>query len=104
MTTTTPPTDRNGSTAEPLTRREVLMTAGLGALAAGTLLAGQALAQSPRQKRAHPRIARAIEEMQATKEFLERSPNRFGGYKAKAITALEVAIVDLKLALQYAGG
>ena len=40
--------------------------------------------------------------MQATKEFLEKSPNKFGGRKAKAITALEVAIVDLKLAMQYA--
>src|SRR4051812_8964796 len=101
MTRPTPTTEPSGSTAERLTRRKVLTTAGLGALAAGTVLAGPALAQTPRQKRVHPRIARAIEELQATKEFLENSPNRFGGYKAKAVTALEVAIVDLKLAMQY---
>jgi hypothetical protein len=106
MTRPTRTTDRTETTAEPVTRREALTralaTTGLGTLAVGTLLAGQATAQSPRQRRAFPRIARALDEMQATKELLENSPKRFGGYKAKAITALEVAIVDLKLALQYA--
>ena len=84
-----------------VTRRTTLTM--IGGLAASTMLGSAALAQTPRQKRAHPRLQRAIEEMEATKAFLENSPNRFGGYKAKAITALEVAIVDLKIAIQYAG-
>jgi hypothetical protein len=75
---------------------------GLGGLAATTILAGGAMAQTPRQRKTHPRLARAIDEMQATKEFLENIPNVFGGHKAKAITALEVAIVDLKLAMGFA--
>jgi hypothetical protein len=86
-----------------LTRRKALTMAGFSGLAASSMLASASLAQTPKQKRQHPRITRAIEEMQATKEYLESSPNKFGGYKAKAITALEVAIVDLKLALENAG-
>jgi hypothetical protein len=82
-----------------LTRRCVLAMAGM---AAATALAGTAGAQTARQKKAHPRIARAIEELRAIKDYLEKSPKVFGGRKEKAITALEVAIVDLKLALEAA--
>ena len=87
---------------KPITRRKALTIAGLGGIAATTALTGPALGQTPRQKRNYPRISKAIEEMQATKGLLENSPSKFGGYKVKAIAALEVAIIDLKLALQYA--
>ena len=86
-----------------ISRRRALATTRIGGLAAATMMAGAALAQSPRQKVAYPRLSRAIREMEETKAFLMASPRKFGGYKAKAITALEVAILDLKLAMQYAG-
>ena len=88
---------------KPISRRRALATTGLGGLAAATMMAGAAMAQSPRQKVAYPRLSRAIREMEETKAFLAASPRRFGGYKARAISALEVAIVDLKLAMQHAG-
>src|SRR5262245_58783894 len=91
-----------------MTRRKAVALAGLGGTVAGSgLIAGSGLmapresrAQTKKELRKHPRLAKALESMQDAKKFLEEAPNKFGGYKAKAITALEIAIVDLKLALE----
>ena len=50
---------------------------------------------------AHPRIHAAIKELQAAKEELQKAPHDFGGHRADAVQAVDRAIEQLRLALQY---
>ena len=54
-----------------------------------------------REKAAHPRIARAIHQLEDAVAYMEAAPHDFGGHKADAIAASRNAIVQLKLALAY---
>jgi hypothetical protein len=49
----------------------------------------------------HPRIAKAIHEMEDAIEYMEKAPHDFGGHKAEAIADTRKAIKSLKLALAY---
>jgi hypothetical protein len=65
-------------------------------------VAAPALAESPRQEAAeHPRLAKAIHELEDAIAYLESAPHDFGGHKAAAIEASRKAVEQLKLALVY---
>ena len=49
----------------------------------------------------HPRIAKAIREMEDAVAYLEAAPHDFGGHKAAAIRDTRAAIEQLRLALAY---
>jgi len=49
----------------------------------------------------HPRIRRAIRELQAAKVELQKAPHDFGGHRADALQAVDRAIEQLRIALQY---
>ncbi len=64
---------------------------------------GAASAEGPMGREAmdHPNIARAIDALQDAVADLRAAPHDFGGHKAKAIEASEMAIRQLKMALAY---
>jgi len=49
----------------------------------------------------HPRIETAIKELESAIDYLEKSPDEFGGYKAQAIAGSKEAVLSLKQALNY---
>jgi hypothetical protein len=80
-------------------RRQVL-----GAIAAGgALLSAVAVADEGvrEEAREHPRIAKAIHELEDAIRYMEAAPHDFGGNKAQAIADSKAAIVSLRKALAY---
>ena len=53
------------------------------------------------EKAAHPRLARAIDELDDAIHYLESAPHDFGGHKTEALRASREAVRQLRLALQY---
>jgi hypothetical protein len=49
----------------------------------------------------HPRIAKAIHEIEDAIAYMEAAPHDFGGHKAAAIEASRHAVEQLKLALAF---
>jgi hypothetical protein len=49
----------------------------------------------------HPRIRKAIHEMEDAIDYMEKAPHDFGGHKAAAIQDTKNAIKSLRLALEY---
>jgi hypothetical protein len=49
----------------------------------------------------HPRIHAAIRELEAAKVELQKAPHDFGGHRADAVQAVDRAIEQLRVALQY---
>jgi len=49
----------------------------------------------------HPRIAKAITQMQDAIDYMEHAPHDFGGHKAVAIADTKAAIKSLKMAMAY---
>ena len=49
----------------------------------------------------HPRIHAAIRELQEAKKELQAAPHDFGGHRAEAVVAVDKAIEQLRLALEY---
>ncbi len=49
----------------------------------------------------HPRIAKAIHELEDAIKYMEAAPHDFGGHKAKAIADSRAAVTQLRLALKY---
>ena len=49
----------------------------------------------------HPRIAKAINELEDAVRYMEAAPHNFDGHKAAAIQASRKAIEQLRLALRY---
>lgn len=65
-------------------------------------LSGAAFAETPREERAdHPRIVKAIHEMEDAIKYLEAAPHDFGGHRAEAIESTRKAIEQLRLALAF---
>ncbi len=59
-------------------------------------------AEGPREeRREHPRIAKAVEELEDAIAYLEAAPHDFGGHKAAAVEASRRAVEQLRLALAY---
>jgi hypothetical protein len=50
---------------------------------------------------AHPRIVRAIENLEDAIAYLQAAPNNFGGHKAAAIQASRAAIAELRASLAF---
>jgi hypothetical protein len=76
------------------------------ALSTGLLIASVAApaanAQNIRSEAAaHPRIVRAIQDLEDAIAYLEAAPNNFGGHKAAAIQASRVAIGELRASLAF---
>jgi hypothetical protein len=77
-----------------------------GVAAAAILLvptaATSAFAEGVREEaHEHPRIAKAIHEMEDAVAYMDAAPHDFGGHKAAAIEATRHAIEQLRLALAY---
>ncbi len=53
------------------------------------------------EEAAHPRIAKAIHEMEDALDYLQKAPANFGGHKADAIRDIKQAIKSLKQALHF---
>ena len=49
----------------------------------------------------HPQIMAAIRALEAARLHLQHAAHDFGGHRVKAIRAIDAALVQLKLALQY---
>ena len=50
---------------------------------------------------AHPRIVRAIENLEDAIAYLQAAPNDFGGHKGAAIQASRAAIAELRASLAF---
>jgi hypothetical protein len=48
----------------------------------------------------HPRLRIAIHHLREAIDYMKDAPNNFGGHKAKAIEASQIAIRQLELALK----
>jgi hypothetical protein len=53
------------------------------------------------EKAHHPRIAKAIQELEEAIKYMEAAPHDFGGYKAEALEDSKKAVASLRQALQY---
>ncbi len=53
------------------------------------------------EKAAHPRIAQAIDDLEAAIQYMQAAPHDFGGHKASAIQASKNALQQLRQALKY---
>jgi hypothetical protein len=49
----------------------------------------------------HPEINAAIRSLERAKLHLQRAAHDFGGHRVEAIRAIDVALIQLKLALEY---
>lgn len=49
----------------------------------------------------HPKIEKAIKELESAVDYMEKAPDDFGGHKAQAIADSKKAIQSLKAALHY---
>jgi hypothetical protein len=70
-----------------------------------TLMLGLGLAGSmaftPRVIEPHPHIRSAVVELEAARKELRTAAHDFGGHRAEALRAVDVAIKQLRLAQQY---
>ena len=55
------------------------------------------------EARRHPRIARAIRDLEDAIRYMEAAPHDFGGHRAAALSASRAAIAELRQALAYRG-
>ena len=53
------------------------------------------------EKAAHPRIAQAIDDLDAAIQYMQSAPHDFGGHKQAAINASQQAVKQLREALKY---
>ena len=87
-------------------RWHIALAAGLVAFAVpAARVSAQAAAPTPIVTRPkaeqHPRIRSAIRELEAARVELQKAPHDFGGHRADAVLAVDKAIQQLKLALEY---
>ena len=79
----------------------LVLTAGLGV----SLVALPARAETTAQERAaHPRIAQAIDDLEAAIQYMQAAPHDFNGHKQAAIQASQKAVQQLREALKYRAG
>ena len=76
----------------------LVLAVGLGV----SSLPAPARAETTQEERAaHPRIAQAIDDLEAAIQYMEAAPHDFGGHKASAIQASRNALAQLRAALKY---
>jgi hypothetical protein len=77
----------------------------LSALAIASLLPGTlgvARAEDRREEwREHPRIVKAVHELEDAIQYMEAAPHDFGGHKAAALAASREAVRQLRAAINY---
>jgi predicted lipoprotein len=71
------------------------------ALGVSTLPAPAQAETTQQEKAAHPRIAQAIDDLEAAVQYMEGAPHDFGGHKAAALQASRQALQQLRLAIKY---
>ncbi len=54
--------------------------------------------------REHPRIVKAVQDMEDAIKYMEAAPQDFGGHKAAAIAASREAVRQLRAAINYRVG
>lgn len=79
-------------------RRAALAAATFGALAAGAALLTAGPAEAFEH---HPAIRRAIGALEAARADLQRANHDFGGHRVAAMDAIDRALEQLRLALQF---
>jgi hypothetical protein len=90
-----------GPPAEENIVKKLAIALSTGLLVA-SLAAPAANAQTMRSEAAaHPRLVRAIENLEDAIAYLEAAPHNFGGRKAAAIQAARVAIGELRASLAF---
>ena len=68
----------------------------------GALLgAGGMMLYAQNERAEHPRIARAINDLEDAIRYMDAAPHDFGGHKAEAIRASREAVRQLRFALAY---
>lgn len=80
-------------------RRAALAAATLGALAVGTTLIGSRAEAYGREH--HPAIRNAIDALVTARSDLQHADHDFGGHRVAAIDAIDHALEQLRLALQF---
>jgi hypothetical protein len=70
-----------------------------GAPAATASAKAVAVAPAPPEK--HPQIREALESLRNSKQHLEHAAHDFGGHRVEAIKAIDEAIHQLEICLQY---
>jgi hypothetical protein len=85
-----------------LSRRAFAKVAATGVLAGGVLtwMVG-ALRAAPERRERHPHIHRALEELRETRRELKDAAHDFGGHRAEALEAVDVAIRQLEVCLKF---
>jgi hypothetical protein len=80
-----------------------LIAASIVVAFAGGICATTAFTSYERQNEAkrHPRIEKAIDDMQDALDYMEHAPDDFGGFKAQAMADTRQAIKSLHKALGY---
>ena len=77
----------------------------LSALAIASLLPGTlgvARAEDRKEEwRQHPRIVKAVHELEDAIKYMEAAPSDFGGHKAAALAASRDAVRQLRAAINY---
>src|SRR5258708_1038002 len=92
---------------EPVKRRRVMSTLNrrstlaIGCAAVAALVA-YPLSSLAAEKDRHPRIRGALEALLAARDELRAADNDFGGHKKDALDAIDAAIHQLQLALDFA--
>ena len=72
------------------------------ALSVTFAMASSSFAETIAQEmREHPRIAKAIREIDDAIKYLEAAPHDFGGHKVKAIADSRAAVAELREAIKY---
>jgi hypothetical protein len=82
---------------------ESVMRRFAGILATGLLLATVSVPTAYAQSEAemHPRIARAIHDLEDAIAYMEAAPDVFGGHKGAALNASRAAVSELRAALAF---
>ena len=83
--------------------RKLALALSTGLLVAAAMPAANAQTMGS-EAAAHPRIVRAIQNLEDAIAYLEAAPNNFGGHKAAAIQASRAAIAELRASLAFRAG
>jgi hypothetical protein len=84
-------------------KQEFVMRRYAGIVATSLLLATMVVPAAHAQSEAqmHPRIARAIQDLEDAIAYMEQAPNNFGGHKAAALNASRAAVAELRASLAF---
>jgi len=82
-----------------------LVSAGAVRLAAPAVAAARPVPSQPPvtapNRERHPEIERAIAALERAKGYLQHAAHDFGGHRVEALAAVDKALEQLRLALQY---